>query len=55
VTLDQLALNLAEELERIAERPDVRTRERCVEIYRQRIRHVLGLAWRMGKRSDEDE
>jgi hypothetical protein len=53
VTLDQLAQNLADELESIAERPDVRTRDRCVEIYRQRIRHVLGLAWRMGNRGYE--
>ena len=55
MTLDQLALNLAEELESIAERPDLRTRERCVEIYRQRIRHALGVAWKLGKRSQEDE
>jgi len=55
VTLDQLALNLAEELETIAARPDLRDRERRAEIYRQRIRRALSLAWKMGKRSDEDE
>lgn len=55
MTLDQLALNLAEELEAVAARPDLRDRERRVGIYRQRIRHCLGLAWKMGHRSDEDE
>lgn len=55
MTLDQLALNTAEELERIAARPELRDRDRRVGIYQQRIRHVLGLAWKMGKRSQEDE
>ena len=55
MTLDQLALNLAEELETIAARPDLRDRERRVEIYRARIRRALGVAGKLGKRSQEDE
>lgn len=55
MTLDQLALNLAEELETIAARPELRDRDRRIGIYQQRIRHALGVAWKLGKRSQEDE
>lgn len=55
MTLDQLAHNTAEDLEAIAARPDLRDRDRRLGIYKQRIRHALGVAWKLGKRSVEDD
>jgi hypothetical protein len=51
VDLDALARSTAEHIEALYDRPELRTRERRLELIEHHIRHVLALgerAWRQG-------